>query len=196
MNETMPSTEERKPRHSVPVWVQVIVWGLLLALLAVMAIGLRRSQQGHIQVGDELPADMTMTFFDGYGYEGRSQISFGELRGRVVLINVWASWCVSCKEEAPWLESVWREFEPRGDVVFIGLDYVDIEPDARAWMQRYDNTYPNGPDLGTRISQYFRVSGVPETYVFDRDGILRYVKIGPFTSAQEIRSAVLQVLGE
>lgn len=65
--------------------------------------------------------------------------------------------------------------------MFLGVDYVDTEPEARAYLAEFDITYPNGPDAGTRISQAFRIQGVPETYFIGRDGTLRGLKVEPLT---------------
>jgi len=78
-------------------------------------------------------------------------------------------------------------------VVFLGVNYVDTEPEARAYLGRFGITYPNGPDLGTRISQAFRIRGVPETYILGEDGRLAHVKIGPYTSLDEIVRAIESV---
>ena len=74
--------------------------------------------------------------------------------------------------------------------MFLGVDYVDTEPQARAFLKKFGHTYPNGPDLRTAISQLFRIQGVPETYILDPDGTLEYVQIGPFESADEIRTLI------
>ncbi len=76
-------------------------------------------------------------------------------------------------------------------MVFLGVDYVDTEPEARSYLAKFDISYPNGPDMGTRISQIFnRNLGVPETYFIDRQGKLAYTQIGPFGSVQEIQSVI------
>lgn len=183
------------PRRGVPVWAQVIIWLGLLGLLAIMAFGLKRTQQGSVVVGDELP-DFTVTFFEGYAYENRTEIKLSELKGKVVVLNFWASWCKPCEQEAADLESAWRYYQPTGQVIFLGADYVDTEPEARGYLTKFDITYPNGPDLGTRISQYFRIEGVPETYFIDGQGVLRFTKVGPFTSESEIRQVVDSLLGQ
>jgi len=67
---------------------------------------------------------------------------------------------------------------------------VDTEPEALAYLNEYDITYPNGPDLGTQISRAYRITGVPETYLIDASGVVRGVKIGPFTSLAEIQQFV------
>ena len=88
------------------------------------------------------------------------------------------------------LEAAWRYYQPGGDVVFLGVDYVDTEPEARGYLNKFDITYPNGPDLGTRISQAYRMRGVPETYIISPSGILAVQKIGPFASLAEIKAAI------
>ena len=177
------------PRRGVPLWVQIVVWAFLVIFLALMGIGVTRAQQGTVQPGYEVP-DFSLTLFSDYEYNGQSEVKMSELRGKVVFINFWASWCIPCAQEAPVLEGAWRYYQPDGQVVFLGVDYVDTEPEARIFLKRFGNTYPNGPDLGGRISQMFRIKGVPETYVFDTDGILKYVKIGPFLSVDEIRAVI------
>ena len=121
--------------------------------------------------------DFTLTTFDG------QVIRLRDLRGKVVVINFWASWCVTCREEAPYLEATWRAYKDRG-VVFIGVDYVDTEPKALAYIEEFDITYPNGPDVGTRIAQAYNIQGVPETFFVAKDGTLRGVHLGPLRPPQ------------
>lgn len=188
MAETIP-TPPPAPRRGVPLWAQVLVWGVLLALLTLVAFGLKRTQQKPIQVGDTLP-EFPLVFFDGYTLMDKNEVNLSSLKGKVVVINFWASWCKPCEQEAAALESVWRSYEQRGDVVFIGVDYVDTEPEARGYLKKFGITYPNGPDLGTRISQMFRITGVPETYFVDKNGKLAYAQIGPFTTEAEIHAII------
>jgi cytochrome c biogenesis protein CcmG, thiol:disulfide interchange protein DsbE len=176
-------------RRGVSLWVQILIWTFLVIFLALMGIGVTRAQQGNVQPGYVVP-DFSLTLFSGYENNGQSEIKISDLRGKVIFINFWASWCIPCAQEAPVLEEAWRHYQPDGQVVFLGVDYVDTEPEARIFLKRFGNTYPNGPDMGTRISQMFRIKGVPETYIIDTDGILRYVKIGPFLSVDEIRAVV------
>jgi cytochrome c biogenesis protein CcmG/thiol:disulfide interchange protein DsbE len=88
------------------------------------------------------------------------------------------------------LEEAWRNYQESGEVVFLGVDYVDTETEARGYLEKFDITYPNGPDLRTAISQLFKISGVPETYVIDKNGKLAARKIGPFVSINEITSMI------
>ncbi len=177
------------PRRGVPLWVQVLIWAFLMGLLVLLGIGVSRAYQGTVQPGYEVP-DFNLTLFSGYEYYGRSEVTISELRGKVIFINFWASWCKPCEQEAAVLEAAWRYYQPSGKVVFLGVDYVDTEPEARLFLKKFGSTYPNGPDLGTAISQLFRIQGVPETFVVDPNGILRHVKIGPFLSVDEIRAMI------
>lgn len=166
-------------------------WGLaflaVLVLLVLIALMLRRTQQGPIGIGDPVP-DFTLTTFKG------QQIRLSELRGKVVVLNFWASWCIPCEQEAAGLESIWRQYQDSGKVIFLGANYVDTEPEAKGYLAKFDITYPNGPDLGTHISQEFRIRGVPETYFIDQDGNLAYAQIGPFSSAQQIKAIIEPLL--
>jgi len=184
MNETTGNT-----RRHVRLWIQILIWALLVSFLVLMGIGVTRAYQGTVQPGDEVP-DFNLTLFSGYEYNSQSEIKISDLRGKVVFINFWASWCKPCEQEAPVLEEAWRYYQPSGKVVFLGVDYVDTEPEARLFLKKFGNTYPNGPDMGTRISQMFRIQGVPETYIIDTNGIIRHVKIGPFLTVDEIKSMI------
>jgi cytochrome c biogenesis protein CcmG/thiol:disulfide interchange protein DsbE len=164
----------------------IAAWIFVLGLLAVLGFALIRSQQGPINVGDRIP-DFSLTTFEGQTYHT------ADLRGQVILINFWASWCVPCEEEAAELEQAHREFRDRG-VVFLGVNYVDTEPEALAYLDRFGITYANGPDLGTEISQSFRMRGVPETYVVDSRGVLVSRKIGPYSSLEEIEAVINSAL--
>jgi cytochrome c biogenesis protein CcmG, thiol:disulfide interchange protein DsbE len=179
-----PTSSAIKPR---PRWGRLFAWVLLAGLLALLGFSLARSQEGPVQVGKPAP-HFSLTTFDGQTLTSES------LRGKVVVVNFWASWCKPCEQEAADLESAWRQYRDRNDVVFIGVDWTDTENNAQQYLQRFGITYPNGPDLRTRISQSYRTTGVPETYIIDRDGTLSYIKLSPFVSIDEIKSAIDHLL--
>lgn len=176
-------------RRGVPLWAQVVIWAVLVGLLVLVAIALKRSQQGTVQPGDKLPA-FGMTLFSGYELDGKAQVNFSDLHGKVVMVNFWASWCKPCEQEAADLRMAWDYYKGSGKVVFIGVDYVDTEPEARAYLEKFGITYANGPDLGTKVSQLFRIKGVPETYFLDQEGVLRHIQVGPFASVDEIKAVI------
>jgi cytochrome c biogenesis protein CcmG/thiol:disulfide interchange protein DsbE len=126
--------------------------------------------------------------FDG------QQIDTADLAGQVIVVNFWASWCKPCEQEALELELASQMYKDQG-VVFLGVDYVDTEREALAYLDRFAITYPNGPDLGTRISQAFRTRGVPETFVIGPDGRVTAVQIGPYLSLDDILQHIEQAQG-
>ena len=102
-----------------------------------------------------------------------------DLRGQVWLLNVWASWCVACREEHP----VLVELAARKLVPIYGLDYKDKREDALAWLARYGDPYTRSiADVEGRVGIDFGVYGVPETFVIDKAGVIRLKHIGPLTA--------------
>ena len=188
MTQTLTEADA-KPAPKIK-WGQLLAWVAVLGLLGLVAFQMRNNgplAAGPVGVGEKAP-DFSLTTFDGESY------TLSQLAGRVVLINFWASWCIPCEQEAEALENSWRHYKDQG-VLFIGVDYVDTETEARAFMQRFGVTYPSGPDLGTRISQTYRIKGVPETYVVDKTGQLAFVKIGPFQQG-EVAGVIEPLLGK
>jgi cytochrome c biogenesis protein CcmG/thiol:disulfide interchange protein DsbE len=164
-------------------WGALIAWVALLVFLVMIALGLNRLQQGPVLKGQPVP-NFTFSTFDGQQY------NLKDLKGKVVVVNFWASWCKPCEQEAADLESAWQSYKDQGQVIFLGVDYVDTEPEARAYLSKFQISYPNGPDLRTVISQQFRIRGVPETYFIDSEGKLAYSQIGPFSSMAEIKAII------
>jgi len=98
-------------------------------------------------------------------------LDLASLRGKPVVLNFWASWCVPCKGEAKLLESAWQQYRSRG-VVFVGVDYHDVASDARTFLEHHGVTYPTVQDGSGKIADRYGVSAVPETYFIDRRGRL------------------------
>jgi len=105
-------------------------------------------------------------------------VSQADLRGQVWLLNVWASWCVSCMEEHPVLVQLSRE----GVVPIYGLNYKDTRAAALGWLGKHGNPYTlSVADPDGKVGIDYGVYGVPETYVIDKAGVIRFKKIGPVT---------------
>ncbi len=101
-----------------------------------------------------------------------------DMLGKVWLLNAWASWCVACREEHP----VLVEFSRTGEVPIVGLDYKDTRADGMRWLTQFGNPYQTSAfDESGRVGIDFGVYGVPETYVIDKAGVIRYKQIGPIT---------------
>jgi len=177
---------EAGPLSLQRLWGIFIACILLLGLLGLLGFSLIRAHQGPVGIGDEVP-DFILTTFSG------EQIAIGDLRGQVVVINFWASWCIPCEHEAPIFEQAYQMYKDHG-VAFLGVNFADTEREARAYLEKYGITYPNGPDLGTRISQAFRTIGVPETFIIGSDNRLADVRIGPYTALIEIVVVLENVL--
>jgi cytochrome c biogenesis protein CcmG/thiol:disulfide interchange protein DsbE len=160
-----------------------LLWAGLALLFIVLGIGLFRSQQGQVGIGEAAP-DFELISFEGETYR------LSDYRGSVIVVNFWASWCESCKPEARDLEQAYQDYLERGDVLFLGVDYVDTEPEALGYLEEFGITYPNGPDLRTKISQAYRIRGVPETFIIDQQGIIAHVQIGPYSSLEHIKSTI------
>ena len=180
-NEVLPELTDRSKRTGL-----IVTFAIILALLGLLAWGLRKVQAGPISSG--MAPDFTLTSFDG------RTLTLSELRGQVVIINFWASWCPPCREEAAYLEQTWRKYKDEG-VIFIGVDWVDTEKEALAYMDEFDLTYFNGPDIGTRIAQAYNIQGVPETFYVAKNGELRGVHIGPLKSP-ELDDKIDELLAE
>lgn len=166
------------------------IWALLIFIgvsLILVLIGIRLFQdEGEGVAMGETPSNFELTTFSN------ETIRTSDLRGKVVLINFWSSWCTTCDEEAVMLEEAWQFYqteEPDG-VVFLGVAYMDTEKASLSFLSDYGVTYPNGPDLKSEISSIYQVNAVPETYILDENGSLQYVKFGPFVALEQILAAV------
>lgn len=147
-----------------------LLWLLpVLALLLVIGYASVRKQQPEsiaaaLARGKRPPApEFRLPRFDG------GMLALADLRGKYVLVNFWASWCVPCKDEAPLLERAWREYGPRGLVV-VGVNIQDLEPEARKFIAQTGSTYPNVRDRDSSVSRAYGTTGVPETFFINRDG--------------------------
>lgn len=114
---------------------------------------------------------------------GNGEVSLASLRGKAVVLNFWASWCGPCKGEAAVLEHDWTRYRSRG-VVFVGVDYHDLAPDARRFVAAHGLTFTMLEDgSGNVTTGSYGVSQVPETYVLNRQGRIVAHLPGPLTES-------------
>ena len=156
--------------------------GIFLPILALMGIlvWVTVRHQQSLEIGaalarGEAPPVPGITL---QGFDGRP-LSLKKLEGHPAVLNFWASWCVPCREEAPMLESIWKEYRAKGLVV-IGVDTQDLESPARRFLSEHGITYLNVRDPDGSTAHMFGTTGVPETFFIGPDGRIR----GKFPGAQ------------
>jgi len=149
-----------------------IVVVAVVAAVGLLVYGLASKGGSQIAVGDPAPQTMVDKL------EGGGEESLADYRGRWVMVNFWASWCVPCREEAKTLNELQRQ---RGGPKFtvLGVDSNDLSPDAKAFVKRYGATYPQLRDGNGDLAHDFGTTGVPESYLFDPQGRLKMPWRGP-----------------
>ena len=140
----------------------------LLALTAVVLLlsvffGIAFSRSNYTQPEAGAAPGFEVTTFAG------ESLRLADLRGQVVVLNFWASWCGPCRVEAPVLQAVHERWRERG-VTVLGLTYTDVDRHSLAFIEEFGLTYPNAPDRGNRVSGRYNIQGVPETFVIDQQG--------------------------
>lgn len=151
---------------------------LILGLAVVLTLAFRRDPHD-IRTGTVGQPAPAFTLAD---LSGNGSISLSQYKGKIVVLNFWASWCVPCKEENPALTELWERY--RGtDVVLLGIVFQDTPEAARAYTARLGNTWPSAIDDTGQMSLGYGVFGPPETYFIGADGIIAGRHIGPIDLA-------------
>ncbi|MCL7452823.1 MAG: TlpA family protein disulfide reductase [Anaerolineae bacterium] len=177
---------QEQPRRGLsPAWVAT--GAVALVVIALLSYSLVTGPSASLQVGELVP-DFQLATFEG------DTVNLSELRGQVVVVNFFASWCNPCREEAPDLEQAWQEYQDQG-VQVLGIAYKDASSKAQAFLAEFDVTYPSGIDPGSRTSRAYGVTGVPETFIIDQQGRLVRHVLGAVTLAQ-LRQELDQTLNE
>jgi cytochrome c biogenesis protein CcmG/thiol:disulfide interchange protein DsbE len=159
-----------------------------LVLLGFLAAGLRLKPR---EVPSPLVNKPVPTFRLPTLADPAQWLSPQDLRGKVWILNVWASWCVACRDEHP----VLVDFAKAGLVPLYGLNYKDKRPDALGWLAKFGDPYQQSlSDLDGLVGIDLGVYGVPETFVVDRNGVIRYKHIGPVTP-EVLRDTIIPLIG-
>ena len=154
---------------------QLTILVVLFALLALFYQGLWGDPR-HIPtvlVGTQAP------IFEGPDVETGEPLSSSRFKGKVILVNFWASWCQECKVEHENLLRLHDEYKDHPEFVMLGINYQDETPKARAYLQQYGSSFSHVRDVNGKLAIDFGVYGVPETFVIDKEGIIRHKWIGP-----------------
>jgi cytochrome c biogenesis protein CcmG/thiol:disulfide interchange protein DsbE len=151
--------------------------GVFILLVGFLAVGLNLNPR---EVPSPLVGRQAPAFELPILQQPDKRFTPSEMRGKVWLLNVWASWCVSCRDEHPMLLALAK----RGVLPILGLNYKDKGDEAIAWLKQFGNPYDfSVVDADGRIGIDYGVYGVPETYLIDANGVIRYKQIGPVTAA-------------
>lgn len=163
--------------------------GIFLILVAFLGIGLTLNPR---EVPSPLVGKAAPAFELPRLHEPSKNFSPAEMKGRVWMLNVWASWCVSCRDEHP----VLVELAKTKLVPLYGLNYKDPRDDALRWLKQFGDPYDMSvADIDGRIGIEYGVYGVPETYVIDKAGVIRYKHIGPI-NRESVQKTLLPLIAE
>jgi peroxiredoxin len=162
---------------------QVLAIAVVLALLAVLVWRVVRDSEGGaadaLRRGEQAQAPA----FDLERLDEAGRLQLSSLRGKAVVLNFWASWCLPCKEEAPRLEAAWQKWRSKG-VVVVGIDANDFKSDARRFARRYKVTYPLVHDGPGDLLDDYGLSAFPETFFVRPDGRLSSWTQGELSEAE------------
>lgn len=162
---------------------------LFVVLVGFLAVGLNRDPR---EVPSPLINKVAPAFEVPQLAQASKTFSPASMKGQVWILNVWASWCVACREEHP----VLIELAKSGKAPLIGLDYKDQREDALAMLEKLGNPYLlSAFDANGRVGIDYGVYGVPETYVIDQTGVIRFKHIGPITP-QILNQRIYPLLAE
>jgi cytochrome c biogenesis protein CcmG, thiol:disulfide interchange protein DsbE len=162
-------------------WGWIIVVFAILGLLGLLGYSLlNQGGNGDTKAPFTKPPPFTLKLFEGYEWNGKSVISPAEIKDKPLVVNFWASWCVPCRDEAPVLEKLWRDYSAKG-VVFLGVAFQDSRENALAFLKQYGVSYPNGPDVTGEIAIEYGTTGIPETWFIGADGKVKRKYIRPLT---------------
>ena len=163
--------------------------GIFIALVVLLGVGLKLDPR---EVPSPFIGKPAPAFTLPQLHAVDSTISVAELKGKVWILNVWASWCVACRSEHP----LFVEFAKRNPTTLVGLNYKDEHADALRWLEFYGDPYTHiAVDRAGAVGIDWGVYGVPETFVIDKQGVIRYKQIGPVTR-EALQDKIIPLLQE
>ncbi|MCU0511242.1 MAG: TlpA family protein disulfide reductase [Anaerolineae bacterium] len=174
----LDSHEQRKkhpakaapPRQGITPLAVVLLAGTAL-VVGLLALQLARQNEIQPQPGQPAPAFQLVDF-------AGQPFSLADYRGQIVVLNFWASWCAPCRDEAPDLQAIHEAYAGRG-VTILGVNWLDSDSAARAFMQEFGLTYRNAPDTGEVVAKRYNIQAAPENFILDRQGVVVQTIIGP-----------------
>jgi cytochrome c biogenesis protein CcmG/thiol:disulfide interchange protein DsbE len=160
--------------------------GLLCAGGAALALGCKPAESNPVAIGAPAPAYATQSL-------AGDSVSLAALKGKVVLLNVWATWCHPCRDEIPQLEALHQKHRAAGlEIVGVSIDAAGTEEGIRTFTRDFKMTYPVWFDPDERVTAQFLTMGVPETFLIDRAGVIRWRKIGPIAAGDTTLATAIE----
>jgi cytochrome c biogenesis protein CcmG, thiol:disulfide interchange protein DsbE len=161
------------------LWPVLAVVGVVALVAGLLSFGLGRDPTAIKSplVGKPAPGFSLRTL------DGKSTVRLDDLRGQVVIVNFWASWCTECRVEHDALAAAWQRYRDAG-VVLVGVDFQDARADALAYMDQAAMTWPAVEDPGSRTALAYGVYGIPETFFIGPDGQIAAKDVGPVSFAR------------
>ncbi len=183
MAEQDDNTQEERPANHRKLIAMAAVAIPLIALFAILGVALGRSGGvpagiainsafGEVDVDPDMARDFVVTTFDG------EELRLSDLRGQVVMLDFWASWCSPCRQEAPVLSAAYADYKAQG-VEFLGVAIWDIESEAKRFALESGAAYPMGIDTKGNIAIDYGLTGIPEKYFIDAEGRIVRKFVGP-----------------
>lgn len=167
---------------------QALSLSLFLALSLAISLGCTGPAPEIGNVGQTAPAYAAPTMTG-------DSVHVDRLRGEVVLLNVWATWCIPCRKEIPELQALHQEYSGRGlKVLGVSVDAADADGDVAEFAESFGMTYTILRDPGERVSTLFAIPGVPASFLVDRGGVVRWRHLGPFKATDSAFVTVLHSL--
>ncbi len=159
-------------------------------LVAGACSGSGGESSGRVEIGQPAPSYRAVSL-------AGDSVSLADQRGKVVLLNIWATWCHPCRDEIPDLRRIHAQYRARGlELVGVSVDADGADESIREFMKEFEMTYPVWLDPAERVSTQFLTIGVPTTFLIDRDGILRWRRTGPVALGDTtLTSAIERALG-
>jgi cytochrome c biogenesis protein CcmG, thiol:disulfide interchange protein DsbE len=154
----------------------ILLWTQLLTPAHQSGMATSDAPTSNALVGHAAP-NFTLSVLSGSTV---SSLGLAAYKGQPVMINFWASWCVPCQDEAPFVQSQWQQAHAHG-VVFLGIDYQDTKTNGLGFVQKYGITYPNVVDASGTTAINYGVTGTPETFFINREGVIVAWVAGPLT---------------
>ena len=175
--------------RAIKAWKWTLPLAIFAVVVAFLYVGLSRDPR---EVPSPLIGKPAPQFSLAQLHEPAKTLGSADMKGRVWLLNVWASWCVSCRVEHPLL----LELGKAKIVPIVGLNYKDKTPEGKAWLASEGDPYTTSiMDIDGRVGIDWGVYGVPETFVVDKQGVIRYKQIGPVT-AEALERKILPLIRE